>query len=63
MPIPKPSGNESEEEYVSRCMSELNADYPDEEQRSAICYDAYRKEKSENRWRQAVRKFIESLKD
>lgn len=61
MPIPKPSGNESEEEYVSRCMSELNTDYPDEEQRAAICYNTFREEKHERRWQDAVKKFIEKF--
>lgn len=62
MPIPKPAGNESEDEFVSRCMSELNSEYPDNEQRSAICYNAYSEEKK-SKWELAVEKFIKSLKD
>lgn len=61
MPIPKPKPEENESEFVSRCMRSLNTDYPDEKQRAAICYDAYKKEKSENRWSEAVKKFIEKL--
>lgn len=63
MPIPKPAGNESEDEFVSRCMSELNEEYPDQEQRSAICYNAFSDEKSNSKWEEAVKKFVEKLKD
>lgn len=63
MPIPKPTGTESEDEYVSRCMSEINSEYPDEEQRAAICYNTFREEKSNSKWEEAVKKFVEKLKD
>lgn len=46
MPIPKPRGDESESEFLSRCMSDLNTEYPDNSQRAAICYNSYREHKN-----------------
>jgi hypothetical protein len=43
MPIPKPIGSETEEEYVSRCIGELYDEYG-QEQGAAICYNTYRSE-------------------
>ena len=40
-PIPSPSGDESESEYVSRCMKEIGGEY-DQDQALAICYAKYR---------------------
>jgi len=45
MPIPKPTPKEKEQEYVSRCMSEIGGEYDDPQQAVAICYSTYRKEK------------------
>jgi hypothetical protein len=42
MPIPKPNGSETEEQYVSRCIGEIYDEYG-QEQSSAICYNTYRK--------------------
>jgi hypothetical protein len=36
MPI-KPGASENEQEFISRCMSEENASFPDEAQRYAVC--------------------------
>lgn len=41
MPIPKPHKDETKDEFVSRCMSELNSEYPDEEKRVGICYSSW----------------------
>lgn len=43
MPIPKPNGGETEQEYVSRCIGEIYDEYG-QEQSAAICYNTYRKE-------------------
>jgi hypothetical protein len=43
MPIPKPKGSETEEEYVSRCIGEIYDEYG-QEQGAAICYNTYRSE-------------------
>lgn len=41
-PIPSPKSDESQDEFISRCMSELNDEYPDDSQRAAICYNKWR---------------------
>jgi hypothetical protein len=40
MPIPKPTGTENEQEYVSRCIHEIGNEY-DQKQALAICYSTY----------------------
>ena len=37
MPIPKPTSNETEEEYIGRCISEISSEYTEEGQPYAIC--------------------------
>lgn len=43
MPIPKPNAGEKQSEFMQRCMADekMKSEYK-EDQRSAICYDAYR---------------------
>ena len=51
MPIPKPKDDEKEADFISRCMGNdtMQEDYPDNDQRLAICYDSWRAmEKSMN---------------
>jgi hypothetical protein len=50
MPIPKPSADEKESEFISRCMGDsvMNKDYPDNKQRAAICYGSWKNAKGEN---------------
>lgn len=43
MPIPKPSAGQTEQEYVSECISAIYDEY-EQEQAAAICYETYRKE-------------------
>jgi len=40
-PIPSPSGDEDEQTYVSRCISEIIGEYG-QEQSAAICYSKWR---------------------
>lgn len=42
MPLPKPRSGESHNDFISRCHSELEGEFPDLKQRHAIC---------ETRWR------------
>lgn len=44
MPIPKPSGSESESDFMERCTSDatMGAEYPDQDQRVAVCLSSYR---------------------
>jgi hypothetical protein len=39
-PIPSPEGDEDENAYMSRCMSEIGGEY-DQDQALAICYKKY----------------------
>jgi ATP-dependent Clp protease, protease subunit len=44
MPLPTPRPNEERNEFVSRCMADetLREDFPDTEQRAAVCYRQWR---------------------
>jgi hypothetical protein len=43
MPLPTPSGNESREDFVSRCASDIADEFPDNKQRIAVCNSQWRK--------------------
>jgi hypothetical protein len=45
MPIPNPRSEEQEQEYISRCISELYDEYG-QEQAAAICYSTWRENMS-----------------
>ena len=47
MPIPVPRKGEKESVFISRCLSDdiMNKEYPDQSQRTAICYTSWRKAK------------------
>ena len=42
-PVPSPSGNEDENAFISRCMSEIGGEY-DQDQALAICYSKWKGE-------------------
>lgn len=44
MPIPKPGAGEKESDFISRCMSDsvMKREYPDQKQRTAVCYQSWR---------------------
>jgi hypothetical protein len=44
MPI-RPGKNETEEQFISRCMSEESESFPDEPQRYAVCKSYYDRDK------------------
>lgn len=50
MPIPKPKDDENQDEFIERCMGDdtMQEEYPDNDQRLAVCYDAWRKDKEED---------------
>ena len=50
MPIPKPNKDESQNSFISRCMSDsvMKKEFPEQKQRSAVCYDSWRKSKMSN---------------
>lgn len=45
MPIPNPRSDEQEQEYISRCISDLFDEYG-QEQAAAICYSTWRENMS-----------------
>lgn len=46
MPIPTPS-NETQSEYISKCMSAISDEYDTPEQALAVCYSKWRESKME----------------
>ena len=38
----EPTAGETEEDFIGRCMSKLDTEFPDEEQRLAVCYSYWR---------------------
>jgi signal peptide peptidase SppA len=44
MPLPTPREGEEQDEFISRCMGDetANADFPDQEQRAAVCHRQWR---------------------
>jgi ATP-dependent protease ClpP protease subunit len=49
LPLPKPRKGESEDDFTSRCMSEAKEEFPDKNQRIAVCKSQWRKERDEMR--------------
>tara|TARA_R100001443_G_C3357924_1_gene178403 strand:- start:1152 stop:1967 length:816 start_codon:yes stop_codon:yes gene_type:complete len=47
MPIPKPNANETESNFMARCMDNTTmlAEYPDSDQRVAVCLSSYNDKK------------------
>ena len=47
MPLPSKKTEEKESDFVSRCMSSevMKREYPDNEQRLAICFSQFRRGK------------------
>ena len=45
MPLPKPRKNEKKDDFISRCMSnaESKKDFPDTDQRLAVCHTQWRR--------------------
>ena len=51
MPLPNPKSNESEKDFIGRCISDIskekdgkgNKRWPDNEQRVAVCYSQWEK--------------------
>jgi phage head maturation protease len=50
MPLPTPNEGETEQEFISRCMGDdtANEDFPEQQQRAAVCYRQWRGEKAVN---------------
>jgi len=56
MPLPTQNQGESKEEFISRCMadSKMNQEYPDKDQRFAVCNQQTKKEETYNDYPQAA---------
>lgn len=50
MPIPKPKANETESDFVARCMGDdvMAREYPDQKQRAGVCYTQWKRKDMEN---------------
>jgi HK97 family phage prohead protease len=50
VPLPKPRTNETEEDFLSRCMGDqvMNQEYPDQDIRAGVCYTQWNRKKSMN---------------
>jgi hypothetical protein len=51
MPIPKPKPGENDATFLSRCVLDdtMRWEYPNRNQRLAVCYDVLRTEREEKR--------------
>ena len=61
MPIPTPTSNESEKEFISRCIKAIYDEYG-QEQSAGICYGTWRK-KNRMSAQQRVQSRINEIKD
>ena len=52
MPIPTPTPNETENDFIERCMSDekMKSEYPDEPQRYAVCVTQFAPERVSFDW-------------
>ena len=41
MPLTKPASDEKQGDFMQRCMSDLATEFPDEKQRTAVCYSRW----------------------
>ena len=49
MPLPTPSQDESQDDFISRCMAAISEEYPDEKQRAGVCYSRWKEYADERR--------------
>ena len=61
MPLPKPTSAESRQEFIDRCMADDESlkEFPDREQRFAVCSSQYRKGKLDDHSNATVSKTVE----
>lgn len=63
MPIPKPTSDESRQNFLKRCMGDdtMTSEYTDTDQRLAVCtneYDSYKEDSIENEEKEEIRKDV-----
>jgi uncharacterized protein len=59
MPLPKPKDSETEKDFIKRCMSDdlMKEEFDDNDQRLAVCYAQWNKQKGEKRMERKSFKF------
>lgn len=64
MPIPQPTGSETENDFISRCMANetMVSDFPDENQRYAVCIDQIKDKSPKLTIMSALAAFLSKLK-
>lgn len=61
MPIPKPKAEETKDDYIGRCMSDISGEYP-QDQAVAICISTYdRKELSQQNFSDPLKRVQSKL--
>ena len=66
MPLPKPRADENESDFVSRCTVDFTMvnEYPDQEQRLAVCYNLYEEQKTvkkvKDTWQNAFERTLDN---
>lgn len=60
MPLPKPKDKEKEKDWIARCMSNdtMKEEFPDNDQRLAVCYQKWRDKDKKNMEPEELRKAI-----
>ncbi len=50
MPLPMPKKNQEEDSFIASCMSSdtMSKEYPNQKQRTAICYSLFNRKKKKN---------------
>lgn len=46
MPLPNPRKGEKQKDFISRCHSAIKGEFPDQKQRTAVCFSQWRKKKN-----------------
>ena len=64
MPLPKPKDNESEKDYVARCIPVVKNDKPDwkQNQAVAVCFSEYGRFKKKKSIKEKLGSFKDSCK-
>lgn len=61
MPLPKPQADESQDDFISRCMSELAEEFDDEDQRAAVCHEQWRDKEKTKMERKTVKFEVKAI--
>ena len=63
MPLPEPEGGESQSDFMGRCMSALKGEFPDMQQRMAVCMKQSRGGKKNTRAYDDIAALVDELAD